>query len=66
MHFYILSLLLLPLLYIYIAPVKHFDQIILLMEGEVVASGKHKELYETSPEYIQIYNSQFSTSHYEL
>jgi ATP-binding cassette subfamily B protein len=49
-----------------IAPVKHFDQIILLMEGELVASGKHKELYETSPEYIQIYNSQFSTSHYEL
>jgi len=49
-----------------IAPVKHYDQIILLMEGELVASGTHTELYETTPEYIQIYNSQFSTSHYEL
>jgi len=49
-----------------ISPVKHFEQIILLMEGEVVATGKHKELLETSPEYVQIYNSQLSTSHYEL
>ena len=49
-----------------IAPVTEFDQIILLMEGEVVASGKHESLKENSPEYIQIYNSQKSTSHYEL
>jgi ATP-binding cassette, subfamily B, bacterial len=49
-----------------IAPVRHFDQIILLMEGEIIASGKHKELMEQSPEYIQIYNSQKSTHHYEL
>ncbi len=49
-----------------IGPIKDFEQIILLMEGEVVASGKHKELLETSPEYVQIYNSQLSTSHYEL
>ncbi|HYQ59287.1 MAG TPA: ABC transporter ATP-binding protein, partial [Draconibacterium sp.] len=49
-----------------IAPVTGFDQIILLMEGEVVASGKHESLKEHSPEYIQIYNSQKSTSHYEL
>jgi len=49
-----------------IAPVKHFEQIILLMEGEVIACGTHEELFETSPEYIQIYNSQFSTRHYEL
>lgn len=49
-----------------IAPVKHFDQIILLMEGEIIASGKHKDLIERSPEYIQIYNSQRSTHHYEL
>ena len=49
-----------------IAPVKHFDQIILLMEGELVAAGKHKVLLKTCPEYIQIYNSQLSTSHYEL
>ncbi|MCU0408563.1 MAG: ABC transporter ATP-binding protein/permease [Bacteroidales bacterium] len=49
-----------------IAPVKHFEQIILLMEGEIIASGRHRELKETSPEYIQIYNSQRSTHHYEL
>lgn len=49
-----------------IAPVTHFDQIILLMEGEIIATGKHKDLKESSPEYIQIYNSQRSTRHYEL
>jgi ATP-binding cassette subfamily B protein len=49
-----------------IAPVRHFDQIILLMEGEVIASGKHQELKEISPEYNQIYSSQRSTHHYEL
>jgi ATP-binding cassette subfamily B protein len=49
-----------------IAPVRHFEQIILLMEGEVIASGKHKDLLESSPEYIQIYSSQKSTHHYEL
>lgn len=49
-----------------IAPVKHFDQIILLMEGEVIAAGKHKELIDNSPEYMQIYSSQKSTHHYEL
>lgn len=49
-----------------IAPVRHYDQIILLMEGEIIASGKHKDLLESSPEYIQIYSSQRSTQHYEL
>ncbi len=49
-----------------IAPVKHFEQIILLMEGELVAKGTHQQLIKNCPEYIQIYNSQFSTSHYEL
>jgi ATP-binding cassette subfamily B protein len=49
-----------------IAPVRHFEQIILLMEGEVIATGTHKELKERSPEYIQIYSSQRSTHHYEL
>jgi ATP-binding cassette subfamily B protein len=49
-----------------IAPVRHFEQIILLMEGEVIAIGTHKELKESSPEYIQIYSSQRSTHHYEL
>jgi ATP-binding cassette subfamily B protein len=49
-----------------ISPVKHFDQIILLMEGELVAAGKHDSLRNTCPEYVQIYESQKSTSHYEM
>ncbi|MFV0593716.1 MAG: ABC transporter ATP-binding protein [Draconibacterium sp.] len=49
-----------------ISPVRNFDQIILLMEGEVVASGRHETLQSTSPEYVQIYESQKSTSHYEM
>jgi ATP-binding cassette subfamily B protein len=49
-----------------IASVELYDQIILLMEGEVLAKGTHAHLMETSPEYVQIYNSQRSTNHYEL
>jgi ATP-binding cassette subfamily B protein len=48
-----------------VAPVRHFEQIILLMEGEVIASGTHNQLKESCPEYIQIYHSQRSTHHYE-
>lgn len=48
-----------------IAPVAEYDQIVLLMEGEVLAAGKHAELLETCPEYVQIYESQRSTQHYE-
>jgi ATP-binding cassette subfamily B protein len=49
-----------------ISSIKHYDQIIVLMEGEIIATGKHKDLKESCPEYVQIYNSQRSTSHYEL
>jgi len=49
-----------------IASVADYDQIILLMEGEVLATGTHQELMATSPEYVQLYDSQRSTSHYEL
>jgi ATP-binding cassette subfamily B protein len=49
-----------------VASVEDYDQIVLLMEGEVLASGTHTQLMQTSPEYIQIYESQRSTSHYEL
>jgi ATP-binding cassette subfamily B protein len=49
-----------------IAPVEDYDQILLLMEGEVLASGTHAQLMDTSPEYVQIYDSQRSTSHYEV
>ena len=48
-----------------IAPIEDYDQIVLLMEGEVLASGTHQELLATCPEYVQIYESQRSTSHYE-
>jgi ATP-binding cassette subfamily B protein len=48
-----------------IAPVEDYDQIILLMEGEVLASGTHEFLLATCPEYVQIYDSQRSTRHYE-
>lgn len=48
-----------------IASVEDYDQIIVLMEGEVLASGTHKRLMETSPEYVQIYDSQRSTNVYE-
>ena len=49
-----------------IAAVEDYDQIILLMQGEVIAVGKHNELMQTSPEYIQLFQSQQSTSNYEL
>ena len=49
-----------------IEPVADYDQIILLMEGEILASGTHATLVQTSPEYAQIYDSQRSTSHYEV
>ena len=48
-----------------IAPIEHYDQVILLMEGEVLAVGTHKELMQTTPEYVQIYDSQKSTENYE-
>lgn len=46
--------------------VEKYDQIILLMQGEIIATGKHEELIHTSPEYVQLLNSQKSTSNYEL
>ncbi len=49
-----------------IAPIEKYDQIVLLMEGEVLAVGTHQKLLETSPEYVQIFESQRSTSNYEL
>ncbi len=45
-----------------IASAQTFDQVILLMEGELLAQGTHEELMKTSPEYVQIYQSQRSTS----
>ncbi len=49
-----------------ISSVEAYDNIIVLMEGEVLAQGTHGELLKQSPEYVQMYESQKSTSHYEL
>lgn len=46
-------------------PVKDYEQIILLMEGEVIAAGTHNQLMQSCPEYIQIYQSQQSVNAYE-
>lgn len=48
-----------------IAPIEDFDQIVLLMEGEVLAVGTHDALAHSSPEYGQIIRSQQSTDAYE-
>ena len=48
-----------------VAPIEDYDQIILLMEGEVLAAGTHEQLVRTSPEYGQILRSQQSTDAYE-
>ncbi len=47
-----------------IAPVEDYEQIILLMEGHIVAKGTHAELMTNTPEYVQIYQSQRSTNQY--
>jgi len=48
-----------------ISSIEDYDHIILLMEGELLAQGTHRALMENSTEYVQIYNSQRSTNHYE-
>jgi ATP-binding cassette subfamily B protein len=48
-----------------IAAIEDYEQIVLLMEGEMIAAGTHDRLMATCPEYVQIYQSQRSTSHYE-
>ena len=45
-----------------ISSVQHYEQIILLEEGEILGVGTHEHLMDTSPEYVQIYNSQRSTN----
>jgi len=49
-----------------IASIMNYGQIILMEEGEIMAHGTHESLMETSTEYVQIFNSQRSTSNYEL
>lgn len=45
-----------------IEDIKDYDKIILIMEGEVLAEGKHETLLKNSLEYMQIYQSQKSTT----
>jgi len=45
--------------------IEHYDQILVLTQAEIVASGTHSELMHNSPEYVQIFQSQQSTSNYE-
>ncbi len=49
-----------------LAAIENYDSIVVLMEGELLAQGTHAELMNTSPEYVQIYNSQQSTNAYEV
>ncbi len=49
-----------------IAPVEEYDAIILLMEGELIATGTHEQLLAVVPEYAQLYDTQQSTQQYEL
>ncbi|MBW7840972.1 MAG: ABC transporter ATP-binding protein, partial [Chitinophagaceae bacterium] len=48
-----------------IEPVKNYDQIILIMQGELIASGTHEELLKNCPEYMQIHKSQQSLTDIE-
>lgn len=49
-----------------IATVEQYDKIMLLMQGELIATGTHEVLMQSSPEYVQLFQSQQSTSNYEL
>ncbi|PIV90704.1 ABC transporter ATP-binding protein [Candidatus Gracilibacteria bacterium CG17_big_fil_post_rev_8_21_14_2_50_48_13] len=49
-----------------IASVLEYDQILVLMEGELLGIGTHEGLLTSCPEYAQMYTSQQSTHHYEL
>jgi ATP-binding cassette, subfamily B, bacterial len=44
-----------------VEPIKDYQKIIVIMEGELVAIGSHSELLENSFEYRQILESQIST-----
>ncbi len=46
-----------------IEPIKKYDHIIVLMEGELIAQGSHDQLMKCSIEYQQIYASQQTTEH---
>ena len=45
-----------------VEPIKNYEQIIVLMEGEIVGTGTHEQLLKDSFEYKQIFESQKSTN----
>jgi ATP-binding cassette subfamily B protein len=49
-----------------ITSIMDYDTIFVIMEGELLAQGTHDDLMESSPEYVQIYQSQQSIEHNEL
>lgn len=49
-----------------IAAVADYDQVILMMQGELLDKGTHAELLGRSPEYVQLFNSQRSLTSDEL
>jgi ATP-binding cassette subfamily B protein len=49
-----------------ISSITGYDQCVLLMEGEIIATGTHAQLLQSSPEYNQLFESQKSTSQYEI
>ncbi|HTH93157.1 MAG TPA: ABC transporter ATP-binding protein [Candidatus Paceibacterota bacterium] len=49
-----------------IASIEQYDSIFVIMEGELLAQGTHEQLMHSSPEYVQIYQSQQSIEHNEL
>ncbi len=44
-----------------IEPITDYDQILLMMEGELLSTGTHQKLINSSLEYQQIWESQQST-----
>jgi ATP-binding cassette subfamily B protein len=44
-----------------IEPIQDYDQIILIMEGELLATGTHSQMLKRSIEYAQIWQSQQTT-----
>jgi ATP-binding cassette subfamily B protein len=44
-----------------IEPIQDYDQIILIMEGELLATGTHSQMIKRSIEYAQIWQSQQTT-----
>lgn len=42
-----------------LSTITHADKIVVLSKGEIVATGRHDELLETSPDYQKLYRLQF-------